>query len=448
MKETIPKEEIRDYSSIKRIQSIDLVKGLAIILIILCHTSGHWFDSDWIFLHGILYMWLDVFGPSLFIFLSALSVVFSLTKKKDKLPQSVIRNRIISRGLLIMLVGSFYTLASNMVYLPGLTFPFNMWGWNILVFIGASQIFSYYALKISQPGRIFIGFIILMFSPQLNIILTELILVEQGIDPTIWWVQMGVDSTTTVPPLITNNADINSFASFIYFILYSPTPQAPPFPWISICFISSIWGEWLAEAMQKSTVKAYKNFLKRIMKWGGFFVLIGIFFGYELMNVESARVEYIDITLWTIANQQPITYFPGMFRFLIHGQPSNTIYLMGMALLILAIFFYLLDIKRSSNDFFIMLIYYGKTSLSLFLIHYLCYFLFPASLNIIWAVFIIIGYVALLGFTMYLWIEFGDGKGSPEWIIIQMGRIGTRVEDKSKEVIEKYKIEHEKNPNE
>jgi len=117
LKETIPKEEIRDYSSIKRIQSIDLVKGLAIILIVLCHTSGHWFDSDWIFLHGILYMWLDVFGPSLFIFLSSLSVVFSLTKKKSKLPQSVIRNRIISRGLLIMLVGSLYTIASNMIFL-------------------------------------------------------------------------------------------------------------------------------------------------------------------------------------------------------------------------------------------------------------------------------------------------------------------------------------------
>jgi len=200
--------------------------------------------------------------------------------------------------------------------------------------------------------------------------------------------------------------------------------------------------------MQKSTAKAYKNFLKRIIEWGFFFVLIGIFFGYELMNVESARVEYINIPLWEIANQQPFTYFPGVFRFLIHGQASNTIYLMGMALLILAIFFYLVDIKRSSNNFFIMLIYYGKTSLSLFLIHYLCFFLFPASLNIIWGVFLILGYVALLGFTMYLWIEFGNGVGSPEWIIIQMGRIGTRVEDKSKEAIEKYKIEHKKNPNE
>jgi len=393
-------------------------------------------------------MWFDVFGPSLFIFLSALSVVFSLTKKKGQEKQNVVRNRIFSRGLLIMLVGSFYTLAANLINAPNLTFPFNMWGWNILVFIGASQIITYYALKISEPGRIFIGFIIIIFSPQLNALLTEIIFLERGINPAVWWVEMGAESMASVPQLITSNADLNSFPSIIYFILFSPIQHAPPFPWVSICLISSIWGEWLAEAMQKSTRKAYRNFFKRILRWGIFFVVIGVFFGYELMNVETARVEYIDVNLWVTANQQPITYFPGIFRFLLHGQPSNTIYLMGMSLLILAIFFYIIDIKGVKNRLITMVMYYGKTSLSLFLIHYVVFFLFPASLNLIWGIFIIIGFAALLGFTMYLWIEYGNGVGSPEWIIIQMGRIGTRVEDKSKRAIEKYKIEHKKNQNE
>jgi len=393
-------------------------------------------------------MWLDVFGPSLFIFLSALSVVFSITKKKGKLPEHVVRNRIFMRGVLIMLVGTLYTLVSNLWYIPNLTLPFNLYGWNILTFIGLSQIATYYACKLSEPGRIFVGFIILLFSPSLRMGLTEMILLEQGINPDIWWVQLGIntDIEGTVPPLIKSNADLNSFASIMYFILFSPTPHTPPFPWVSICLISSIWGEWLAEAMHKGTNRAYKDFHKRITKWGIFFVLIGITFGIELLTEDTARLEYLDVGLYTIANWQPIIHFPGMFRFLIHGEPSNMIYLMGMALLILSIFFYLVDLKNWTNKLTDVVMYYGKVSLSLFLIHYMLYFFFPNSLDLPFFIFAIFGYWSFLGFLMYIWIEFGDGKGSPEWIIIQMGRTADKGEDKVKQVIKKLQPEHKRPP--
>ena len=166
------------------------------------------------------------------------------------------------------------------------------------------------------------------------------------------------------------------------------------------------------------------------------------------MTEDTARLEYLDVGLYTIANWQPIIHYPGMFRFLIHGEPSNMIYLMGMALLILSFFFYIVDLKNWTNKLTDVIMYYGKVSLSLFLIHYMLYFFFPNSLDLIFFIFAIFGYWAFLGFLMYIWIEFGDGKGSPEWIIIQMGRTTDKVEDKAKKVIEKLQPEHKRPPKE
>jgi len=101
LKKAIPVEELRDFSSSRRIGSIDFVKGIAIILIIGAHCAGAWLVGSWRFFYGVLFSFLDIFGPSLFVFLSALSVVFSIRRKKASIHEKVIRNRIFSRGLII-----------------------------------------------------------------------------------------------------------------------------------------------------------------------------------------------------------------------------------------------------------------------------------------------------------------------------------------------------------
>ncbi|MFX0176629.1 MAG: hypothetical protein ACFE85_10410, partial [Candidatus Hodarchaeota archaeon] len=103
-------------------------------------------------------------------------------------------------------------------------------------------------------------------------------------------------------------------------------------------------------------------------------------------------------------------------------------------------------------NFFSMLIYYGKVSLSLFLVHYAFITLFLNQLNIIFLVLIFLGYTGFMGFLMYVWNEFFNGVGSPEWIIVQIGRIGQKtgktvkkeihiIEEEIKETIHKIKGE-------
>ena len=399
LKQEIPIEDMRDYSSPKRIKSIDFVKGFAIIMIMMAHTAAAWLDKDWLFVYAMLFAVMDILGPSLFIFLSALSVIFSIKKKKGKVPEKVIRFRIFSRGGTIILIGMLFNLAGLNQAVKTYPFPLNLWGWNILMFLGFSQIFSYYALKLRKMPRAVIGLIIIAITMPIRAFL-----------------YLGKDS--------------NIIIWLLHFIITSPAPQLPVLPWISICFISTIFGEYLYEAMMKGTDDAYIRLFRIFIVWGTIFVVLGIIFGWRLQTAKTMSVEeYLQLDLLRIMNQQNYYKFPGMPEFLIRGTLGNMLYNLGAALLLIAISFYYIDIKKGENDFTSMFIYYGKISLSLFLIHYIFIVLYVEQFNIIVFLIVVISYVGFMGFTMYIWNEYGNGIGSPEWIMIQMGRVGQKTSE-------------------
>ncbi len=412
LKEEIPIEDIRDYASPHRINSIDFVKGFAIIFIILAHSSGVWFDKDWVFIHGAVYAVLDILGPSLFIFLSALSVIFSIKRKQGKLPEKIIRNRIYSRGVTIMAIGLLYNVIAVGTTVHGYTFPATLWGWNILMFIGFSQIASFYALKMKRSTRFITGFIIIFISEPLR----QFIFLQKDLNPII---------------------------GIFHYIITSPAPQVTLFPWLAICFISTIFGEYLYEAMTKG--EAAYDWLFRVFLFSGLlFIFFGIFFpfyynfpfnfypGWALQTFENTSFpgmvvpEYLQFGLFEVMNQQNFAQFLGMPLFLIRGTAASMFYDLGWALVIIAIFFYLIDIKKKYNYFVSMVQYYGKTSLSLFLIHYFFLTLYLRAFNIVFYPFIYLAFIGFLGFLMYYWMESG-GVGSPEWIMIQIGRVGQKT---------------------
>ncbi len=407
LKQEIPIEDIRDYASPQRIKSIDFVKGFAIVFIILAHTSMVWFDSDWIYIHGMVYSVLDILGPSLFIFLSALSVIFSIRRKQGRLPDKVIRNRIFSRGLTIIVIGMLFNLIGLSAVRPDISFPFNIWGWNILMFIGFSQIFTYYAVKLKKWPRAIIGIIIILISPFFR----EFLYLEK---------------------------DSNLFIWLIHFIVTSPTPEITLFPWLAVCFISSIFGEYLYDAMMLGTEDAYFHLFRLFLIWGLIFIISGLILGWQLQTPQTmVESEYPHLRLYTIMNQQNYYHFRGMPEFLIRGTIGNMFYNQGAALLIIAICFYLIDIKNHDNKFTSMIEYYGKTSLSLFLVEYIFLMLFIGQFNIVIFPFVCLAYIGFLGFLMYIWNEYGNGVGSPEWIMIQIGRIGQKTGESVKKEAKK-----------
>jgi uncharacterized membrane protein len=401
-----------EASSPKRIASIDFVKGLALGFIMFAHGALSWFDNDWRYIYGLIFAFLDLLGPSLFVFLSALSVIFSIKRKKAALTEKTIRNQIFTRGLVIIIIGTLFNPMSLLTEGKSVPFPANLWGWNILMFIGFSQIFSYYALKFSKRTRAISGFIIIFISPWIRQVLFQF-------------------------------KDLNFGVNILHFIITSPLPQVPFLPWIAVCFISTIFGEYLFETMMKGTKEAYYRLVRMFVTYGVVLVLAGLFIwvprmglaldqwepGWALLNPTPGGTivysEYLHIDLLRLANNNVTNFqFPGMPLFMIRSSAQNMFYNLGAALLIIAISFYYIDIKNRENIFLKMLIFFGKVSLSLFLIQFLFLPLYLGQFSIIFGPFVFTAYSGFLGLLMYIWLKFFNGVGSPEWIMRKLGSRG------------------------
>ncbi|MBN1215838.1 MAG: DUF1624 domain-containing protein [Candidatus Lokiarchaeota archaeon] len=395
-------EDNKNKNSKKRLDSIDFVKGLAINLIVLSHLSDTWLSSEWRFLFAIGTAPLDIFGPSLFIMLSSLSVIFSIKKKQDLIPNKVIRNKILFRGIAIMLLGTTFniSLPREPIYdiVPFNIFPFTLFGWNILFFLGFTQIASYYILKLNIKVRALIGVLIIVLGP----ILRETIYYSIDAHPIFLWLN---------------------------FFITSPVPQLPFFPWISICFISTVFGEFLYKMMTQNTENALIRLYKVFLISGIVFVISGIIIGFRLQTLSTIDINLYETVDWlAIANNQNFIsfQFPGIPEFLIRSTISNSFYLLGFALVIMAISIYYIDIKGKKGIFNRMLIFYGKVSLTLFLLIFLLGFLFAAGLPLWFFLCVYFCVVGLLGFLMYIWKLFFKGIGTPEWIMEKISSISQK----------------------
>ena len=400
LQELIPLEDIRDFASPKRIGSIDFVKGFAIVFIMLAHSAAVWLNGENYYLYGLLFALLDFLGPSLFVFLSSLSVVFSIRNKQNKLPSKVIRMRIFSRGIIIVLIATFYNVSALSIEAPSVPFPLNLWGWNILMFIGFSQIFSYYALRLTKLSRAILG-IVIVFSSNF------------------------IRDFLFVPGIEAENLVV----IFVHFLVIGPIPMVPLLPGLAICFISTIFGEYLYEAMNKGTHDAYVGLYRIFMIWSIILISIGIGLGFQLYTRETILggvAEYPNIVLLDVANGQGVFYIPGMPEFLIRGRGPNLVYNLGAALLVISISFYFIDIKKKYGNFVKMLVYYGKVSLSLFFVHQIFLGLFWRQFDLLLFLITDITYIGLMGFLMYIWMEYANGVGSPEWLMAFMGKLGKK----------------------
>ncbi len=269
---------IETKPELTRIRSIDFVRGIAICLIVLAHAGGAWRGPEMLDFYAVAYSYLDVFGPSLFIFISSLSVVFSIKRREGKISEKAIRKIVFSRGLSLFVIGLLYNLISVVILgnPTSLLFPLSLWSWTILVFIGFAQIITYYALKLSRGARIVIGslliFIVYPLYPFLNANLSN---------PVVY---------------------------IIHYIVVSPAPHNPLVPYVSICFFSSIFGEMFVEAMKLEAKEVKLKIFHKFLIYGLLLVIVGIFL--------------------TLIDPNPLITVYNFPLFIYRGTPSNIFYCM------------------------------------------------------------------------------------------------------------------------
>lgn len=361
----------------KRIAALDVSRGVAMIFIIALHFGLTWLDEGSICVAAATQILLEFMGPSMFIILSSISVVFTVRRKQETSSERAIRMSIFMRGVTLIALGVVMNLTT-----------LNVWGWSILMFIGFGQIITYYAQKIEAKLRIAIGIGILVISEPVR----EFIWLNSAAHP-FWFV--------------------------LNFIISSPVAQYTLLPWISICFLAPIIGEQFYKVLVERTEEAYRKLFKNLMIFGVICIVVGVVVGLELKSdttgIYYQMYEYLE--LLKIWNHQDIAQVPGLQKFFINGTSSSILFHMGCDILLIGGIFYALDIKNYDNVFVDMLKYYGKASLNLFLIEYAFISLYSNSLTLFYWVFITINFIGFLAFLLYLWEKYANSVGTPEWLL-------------------------------
>lgn len=202
---------------IVRLVSIDLLRTIAIFLMVLVHfvenLSGNYGSSgDSSFLSDPI--WLPTgFAAPLFTFLVGVSYRLWLTSQKKKgRDEAILGKIIVRRGLFLFGTGFAFNI---LVWLPDDTF-----NWDVLTLIGASLLVLNLAHRLPGPILPFLCVVVLIISPVLRALSDY---------PSYW--QLGYfDSDTTLPEVFTG---------------FFTTGFFPFFPWIVFPLAGFLTAGWI-----------------------------------------------------------------------------------------------------------------------------------------------------------------------------------------------------------
>ncbi|GAB4325328.1 MAG: hypothetical protein Kow0069_31330 [Promethearchaeota archaeon] len=405
-------EKVEGQMSDPRIHSIDVLKGISIILVITAHSAYFWVSPQWYWLFGLLYMVLDVFGPSMFVFLSSLGVVFSVKSKEGLYPGDTIKSRIRRRSLTLIAIG----IVHNFVLRAGTTLPWYLawYGWSIIFTIGVFQALTYFSLKLSRMNRVILAFLVIYVGPALHDILRARFATPL---PGGGWDHWPIDDL----------GDFTNGYSVLFYVLYSIGDWEPILPWAALPLISSIIGEMLLETMDKGSRQDYEVFQREILFIGLFLTLGGILAGLRLVTYTFGFPMYSIITGQTTlqAGYGSPVQISGIPEFLVHGSGPNMLYNLGVALLLEAVFFSLLELKEKRGKWVNTFEFYGKLSLTIFFLHQVligAFFFWEHKLGAETYFFALALLILLNGLIMFLWVVKGKAVGTLEWAVIVIGQ--------------------------
>ncbi len=146
----------------KRLKSIDIVRGLSICWMIFGHTMDWWLikEDRWYYL--TLKAYFDFLGAGTFIFISGVSIMISYksrmlkTNNTEGYNEKMVNIEYLNRAWMILIVALGFNIFVAIWNLN----PLIIWSWFILLTIAISLFMAWPLLKTSKLLRIFIGSLI------------------------------------------------------------------------------------------------------------------------------------------------------------------------------------------------------------------------------------------------------------------------------------------------
>ncbi len=381
-----------------RLNSLDIFRGIAVIYMLFGHTSILWLNSEsiWFYAAGILAG--GVFGANTFIFLSGISFSISYQSKKKKIVNDPSYST--SQGRLNIIIKTIWliilAIITNLIGTSVTQSIPMVWVWLVFQTLAFSRVICYPFLQVKPFYRILIGIFIFCFTESLQIIL--------------------------------NSSHL--FINEVFFnILFGGPYDIFPFPFVGFFLIGSSIGEYIFQWQEgKNTIgnsETRKSMIPKIISpknlliIGFILITLSILSGSQLTS-ESGLISYL--------SSISISELP---RYIIGGTTPWCFFNLGGELIILSLFIHK-DLnnkkyRRKTNYFRKIknikirlpngMIFVGKYSLSIFLVHYVCYFLFHNILTVWQYIFAFTFFSIILLCILYFWVKICKGKIMLEYLI-------------------------------
>lgn len=329
----------------KRINSIDVMRGLFIFLMVLYHLLDWWLiDPDrWIIV--ILFSFLGSFAFSGFLFVSGFSAAIAYKSRAKKVESSPdismthARNIYLLRALLLYVIGLGYNIAIAIA-----RFDIKwVWSWFILQTIPISLLLAWPLFRIKKYLRIALGIGLLVANELLSPFAHFYLLSYTG------------------PP---------NFFSVFFYIFYHPVEAYTIFSYFAMFIFGTVIGDFFFDINIIESPEERKNSIKRVF-------------------LKTILIAGIISTAFGMVYR--------FHEFLYRLTISAMFYSIGTVLLVLAFLLYLEEFKqirtKKSYRFFFFFSYYSFT---IYLGHDPLLFLFYKQLTVQIFWFIFIGVIVLL----------------------------------------------------
>jgi len=311
---------------LKRFKVVDTARGMAIFGMVIAHILNWWLTENDFWLYEVFAIYALGFGAVSFLFISGASATLSLKRRTmelkpgDKFFYHLIRKVYFLRALLLLVLAFMYN-AVNVLWFQD---PSYFWSWNVLQTIAISLFLVWPLIKTSKIVRTVIGLAVLL----LNYILLGLLLPHQG--------------------------EVNVYG-ITFFILFNPIDQYIILPFFSMFLLGTVLGDLLFHLGQREDPQerreAFKPHLIITTVLGIVLIIIGMFF---------------------------------LPDFTIHASLAAMIYALGWVFIGYSVLMYYeifepIKLKKSHRYFY----YFNYYSFTIYVGHYLIYFLFYRQLTVI-----------------------------------------------------------------
>jgi len=362
----------------KRIQSIDMIRGFCIFLMILGHILDWWIILPDYWLVTFLFSFLASPAATGFLFISGFSAALAFKSRARKaatspdITMTQARNIYIIRALLLLAIALIY----NTVIALGVSVENNsnemkwIWAWNALQTISISALLAWPLLRTSKSLRIFLGIGLLVVN---DLLLSFLLPYENQLN----------------------------IYGVLFHIFYHPKEAFTILPYFAIFIIGTVVGDFFFkiniikdQEERKNTIK--RVFLRTILIVGIIFTLFGIIYCF--------------------------------YNFLYRPSLSAMFYSIGTILILLTILLYIEEFEKiNPKKKYRFFYYYSFYSFTIYIAHDPLYFLFYRQLNalIIWGA--VIGIFVLLTLLLRVMHKKVGAKTS---LKTQLGALSSKIANK------------------